>query len=105
MFHASGVDFRIARAIENAGLSPGQVARRLDVPRERVVAWFGGTRNILPEELVALRDLAQCSWEWLLTGRPRPELLEELPEIERQARDRGLPDGEIAKIRDLLSML
>jgi transcriptional regulator with XRE-family HTH domain len=62
-----GPRIRIAR--KNAGMSPEQLAQRLGVGLESVLAWEADERTPRAGRLLAMAGLLDTSLPWLLEGR------------------------------------
>ena len=60
---------RLRRAREAAGLSQGQVARKLGLHRPTVSEMEAGRRRVTAEEVAQLAELYGVNSEWIMTGR------------------------------------
>ncbi len=65
----SEVHERLRLAREQAGLSQGQVARKLDMSRPTISEIEAGRRRVTSDELVVFSKLYDVSIEWLLSER------------------------------------
>jgi transcriptional regulator with XRE-family HTH domain len=59
---------RLREAREAAGLSQGQVAKKLDLHRPTVTEMEAGRRKVTAEELEQLAGIYGVTVDWLLTG-------------------------------------
>lgn len=64
---------RIREAREAAGLSQGQVARKLDMHRPTITEIEAGRRKVSAEELGRFASLYGVSAEWLVNGSTSDE--------------------------------
>lgn len=66
----STVGERIREALEDAGLEPADLVKRLGMTRTAVKYWLDGTtKHIRPEHLFPAAKALQVSPEWLGTGQ------------------------------------
>jgi len=65
----SEIAARLRRAREAAGLSQGQVARKLGLHRPAVSEIEAGRRRVTVEEVAALAEMYGVSSEWITVGR------------------------------------
>lgn len=94
---------RIAR--EQAGLSQGQVARRLGWHRPTISAIESGDRRLLAEEVPTFADLYGVSAAWLLCEED-PDQSEREAQISLAARGlKKISDSELKSLLDLLNTL
>lgn len=82
---------RLRTAREMAGLSQGQVAKRLGLHRPSVSEMEAGRRRVSAEELADLADLYAVDLSWLVGGESVPD--------EHQARVE-LAARELSKLRE-----
>jgi transcriptional regulator with XRE-family HTH domain len=94
---------RIAR--EQAGLSQGQVARRLGWHRPTISAIEAGDRGVLAEEVRTFADLYGVSSAWVLCEED-PDQSEREAQISLAARGlKKISDRELKSLLDLLNTL
>ena len=65
----SDIHERLRLAREQAGLSQGQVARKLDMSRPTISEIEAGRRRVTTDELVVFSKLYEVSVDWLLSER------------------------------------
>jgi transcriptional regulator with XRE-family HTH domain len=95
---------RLRAAREMAGLSQGQVAKKLGLHRPSVTEMEVGRRRVSSEELATLADLYQVEAAWLLKGveEPNPEDLR----VDLAARELAkLDDKDLERVLALLNAL
>lgn len=66
-----GLRLRIAR--ESAGLSQGQVAKKMDLHRPTISEMEAGRRRVSAEELKELAELYGVGIEWITSPEKHPE--------------------------------
>ena len=96
---------RLRWAREQAGLSQGQVAQRMDVHRPTISQIEAGERNVRIEELDQFAEIYGVSREWLVDG---DEVLlgERDPRIQVAARELGkLKGADLDAILRLIQVL
>ena len=64
----SSVNERLRLARENAGLSQGQVAKKLSMSRPTITEMEAGRRKVTAEEVGSLASIYDVSVEWLVNG-------------------------------------
>ena len=96
---------RLRRAREAAGLSQGQVARKLDMHRPTVSEIEAGRRRMGAHEVANFADLYGVSAEWITTGRGGGEDAadERLVLVARQLGK--MSNSDIDRLIDLLRMI
>ncbi len=93
---------RLRLARENAGLSQGQVARKLDLQRPSVSEIEAGRRRVSAEELASLAALYHVDTAWL-TGEATSV---DTDRIELAARELAkLKPDDLSRVMDLLKAL
>jgi transcriptional regulator with XRE-family HTH domain len=94
---------RLRLARENAGLSQGQVAKKLDLQRPSVSEMEAGRRRVSAEELSALAVLYHVDSGWLL-GEASATI--DTDRVELAARELAkLKPGDLNRVMDLLKAL
>lgn len=95
---------RLRTAREAAGLSQGQVARRLGLHRPTISEIEAGRRRVSVEELDAISHLYGVESAWILRGRaPRVSESDKIMLAARQLSE--LKDRDLERLVDLLQML
>jgi transcriptional regulator with XRE-family HTH domain len=96
---------RLKQAREHAGLSQGQVAKRLNLHRPTVSEIEAGRRRIAAEELDDFAALYRVSVEWLVRGSGSDDECE-LDEVLIAARKLSRwSDADLKKLGELVRML
>jgi transcriptional regulator with XRE-family HTH domain len=96
---------RIAIARKRAGLSQGQTALELKIPRPSISEIEAGRRRVSAEELVIFADLYQVDIDWL-AGRGVTEINTMRDTLQLAARDvANLKQEDLEKVIDLLTSL
>jgi transcriptional regulator with XRE-family HTH domain len=94
---------RLRLARENAGLSQGQVAKKLDLQRPSISEMEAGRRRVSAEELSALATLYHVETDWLL-GETSTTI--DTDRIELAARELAkLKPDDLNRVMDLLKAL
>jgi transcriptional regulator with XRE-family HTH domain len=93
---------RFKAARENAGLSQGQLARRLGMSRPTISAIEAGQRTIAAEELETFAETFGVRVGWL-TCTEDPDLSEREAQITLAAR--GLASADPAELESLIKLL
>lgn len=94
---------RLRLARENAGLSQGQVAKKLDLQRPSISEMEAGRRRVSAEELSALAALYHVDTDWLL-GETSTTI--DTDRIELAARELAkLKTDDLNRVMDLLKAL
>jgi transcriptional regulator with XRE-family HTH domain len=94
---------RLRLARENAGLSQGQVAKKLDLQRPSISEMEAGRRRVSAEELSALATLYHVETDWLL-GETTTTI--DTDRIELAARELAkLKTDDLNRVMDLLKAL
>ena len=96
---------RLRRAREAAGLSQGQVAKRLQLHRPTISEIEAGRRRVGADEVAQFADLYGVSAEWITTGaRGDDAVLDE--RLALVARQLGkMSDGDLDRLMDILRMI
>lgn len=96
---------RLRRAREAAGLSQGQVARRLDLHRPTVSEIEAGRRRVTADEVARFADLYGVSAEWITTGQRSGEAASD-DRLALVARQLGkMSEADLDRLLDLLHMI
>ncbi len=95
---------RLRTAREMAGLSQGQVAKRLGLHRPSVSEMEAGRRRVSVEELAELADLYAVDLSWLAGGEATPD--EHQARVELAARELSkLREEDLDRVLKMLSAL
>lgn len=95
---------RLRTAREMAGLSQGQVAKRLGLHRPSVSEMEAGRRRVSAEELADLSDLYAVDLSWLVGGESVPD--EHQARVELAARELSkLREEDLDRVLKVLSAL
>lgn len=95
---------RLRMAREMAGLSQGQVAKKLGLHRPSVSEMEAGRRRISAEELADLGDLYAVDLSWLVRGEAVPD--EHQSRVELAARELSkLREEDLDRVLKVLSVL
>ena len=98
----AGIASRLATARKHAGLSQGQVAKMLEIPRPSVSEMEAGRRKVSAEEVKHLADIYEVDVAWLLNGAKENTD----PAFELAARDLSrLREEDLDKVIGLLRTL
>lgn len=95
---------RVRWALEKAGITQAELARRVGIERASVSGWFtGDTKSIDGVNLVKAASALQVDPEWLSSGEGQPEVREPggsygLAPILAWEHDGDLPPGDYIKI-------
>src|SRR5690606_3946057 len=94
---------RLIAARKSAGVSQASAAEHLNISRPTFIAIEKGTRDVKPEELVALAGLYQTSLNRLMRqSAPPTEVAPHLRAVvERQGEDAGL-EAAVAKLSEFV---
>lgn len=96
---------RLRRARKAAGLSQGQVARRLDLHRPTVSEMEAGRRRVTADEVARFADLYAVSAEWITTGLRSGEAASD-DRLAMVARQLGkMSEADLDRLLDLLHMI
>lgn len=99
-----GLAERIRTAREMAGLSQGQVAKKLGLHRPSVSEMEAGRRRVSAEELSELADLYAVDLSWLADGETVPD--EHRSRVELAARELSkLREEDLDRVLKMLSAL
>jgi transcriptional regulator with XRE-family HTH domain len=94
---------RLRLARENAGLTQGQVAKKLDLQRPTISEMEAGRRRVAAEELATLATLYHVDTAWLAGQDPSDE---DTDRIKLAARELGkLKPDDLGRVMDLLKAL
>lgn len=97
-----GIAQRLRLARENAGLSQGQVAKKLDLQRPSISEMEAGRRRVSAEELSTLAALYHVDTAWLLGEASTVDT----DRIELAARELAkLKTDDLNRVMDLLKAL
>lgn len=95
---------RLRTAREMAGLSQGQVAKKLGLHRPSVSEMEAGRRRVSAEELAELADLYVVDLSWLAGGEAAPD--EHQARVELAARELSkLREEDLDRVLKVLSVL
>ena len=95
---------RLRMAREMAGLSQGQVAKRLGLHRPSVSEMEAGRRRVSADELAELADLYVVDLSWLVGGEPVAD--EHQARVELAARELSkLREEDLDRVLKVLSAL
>lgn len=95
---------RLRTAREMAGLSQGQVAKKLGLHRPSVSEMEAGRRRVSAEELAELADLYAVDVSWLASGEAVPD--EHQARVELAARELfKLREEDLDRVLKVLSVL
>ncbi|HEY2414281.1 MAG TPA: helix-turn-helix transcriptional regulator [Pirellulaceae bacterium] len=94
---------RLKEARERAGLSQGQVAKRLNLHRPTVSEIEAGRRRIAAEELDEFAALYRVSVEWLVRGSDTDANAEEVLLAARKLSKWS--ESDLKKLEELIRML
>lgn len=95
---------RLRTAREMAGLSQGQVAKKLGLHRPSVSEMEAGRRRVSAEELTELADLYAVDLSWLAGGEAVPD--EHQARVELAARELSkLREEDLDRVLKVLSAL
>ena len=96
---------RLKQAREHAGLSQGQVAKRLNLHRPTVSEIEAGRRRIAAEELNKFAGLYRVSIEWLLRGDESDDAAEQDELLIAARKLSRWSEADLKKLNELVRML
>lgn len=94
---------RLRMAREAAGLSQGQVAKRLDLHRPSISEIEAGRRRVSAEELSALADMYGIDANWIVHGSSQTRGSDKILLAARQLSK--LKDRDLDRLMELIQML
>lgn len=95
---------RLREAREVAGLSQGQVAKRLDMHRPTISEIEAGRRKVAASELEMFAELYDVSVEWIVNGSVKDEAAD--ARILMAARELSkMSDDDLERLMNMLRML
>ena len=96
---------RLRLARETAGLTQGQVARKMDIHRPTLSEIEAGRRRVSAEEIAMMSDIYGVSAEWIISGQD-PSAGSGDDRISLAARHIGkLKDEDLDRLMTLIRML